>query len=307
MKVLITGAGGFSGGHLARWLRPRVDRIYGLSRRAAMPEGVVPLVGDLEDAESAAAAVRESEPDRIFHLAARTPAAAAEGFDERDWLVRDPVGAYNLLEAVRRHRPSARVLVVSSSAVYGHAAESALPVAETAPLAPITMYGVSKATVELVAVRFAAEHGLHVVRARSFNLLGPGEPGGAMTSVVASQVARIAAGGAPPVIRIRHRATARDFTDVRDAVVAYGSILEHGLAGEVYNVCSGRAVAIGEVVHGLLAAARLTARVEETAAGPMPADIRAQSGDPRKTAAATAWAPEISLAQSLADLLASFG
>jgi GDP-4-dehydro-6-deoxy-D-mannose reductase len=304
MRVLITGASGFTSGHLARWLRPRADALYGLSRRGVAAEGVIPLAADLEDAEATAAAVRESAPDRIFHLAARTPAAVAPDADERDWLRRDPVGTYNLLEAVRRHRPLARVLVVSSSAVCGHVAESALPIAETTPLAPVTMYGVSKAAVELTAARFAAAHGLCVVRARPFNLVGAGEPAGALTSVVAAQVARIAAGG-EAVVRIRHRATARDFTDVRDAVAAYAAILERGAPGEVYNVCTGRAVSIGIVVDGLLAAARVTARVEETAPAPTASDIRTQAGDPRKTAEATGWMPAIPLAQSLADLLAS--
>jgi GDP-4-dehydro-6-deoxy-D-mannose reductase len=305
VRALITGAGGFTGRHLARGLRPRVEALYGLSRRGQQPDGVIPLVADLEDAGAVERALRESQPDRIFHLAARTPAAAGAGADERDWLRADPVATYNLLEAVRRHRPSARVLVVSSSAVYGHVAEGALPIAETTPLAPVTMYGVGKATAEMIAARFAAVHDLYVVRARTFNLVGAGEPAGALTSVVASQVARIRAGG-DPVLRIRHRATARDFTDVRDAVAAYTAILERGRPGEAYNVCSGRAVAIGEIVDGLLAAAGVMARVEETAPDPTSTDIRTQAGDPEKTAATTGWAPAIPLAQSLADLLASF-
>ena len=109
----------------------------------------------------------------------------------------------------------------------------------------------------------------------------------------------------PPVVRMRHRATSRDYLDVRDAVRAYWRLLEAGVAGEVYNLCSGRAVAIGHLAERLLALAGIEARVEETAPVPAPGDILAQSGDGSKLAAATGWAPEIPLDRSLGDLLAS--
>ncbi len=307
MRVLITGASGFTGRHLARSLEGRATALHGFSRRADAPTNVVSLVGDLGDPRAVSAAVRESVPDRIFHLAARTPANAPPGFDERDWLSAAPIEAYNLLEAVRRHRPASRVLVVTSSAIYGYRHDSGRPIAESEPIAPVTMYGVGKAGVELVAARFARVHGLHVVRARPFNLVGPGEPKGALTSVVAAQVARIASGSGDPVVRIRHRATSRDFTDVRDAVLAYAAILERGRSGEAYNVASGRAVAIGAVVDELLAVAGVAARVEETGPPPESTDVLAQAGDPRRTADVTGWTPRIPLQRSLSDLLASFG
>jgi GDP-4-dehydro-6-deoxy-D-mannose reductase len=197
------------------------------------------------------------------------------------------------------------VVVISSSAVYGHVPPEALPIAETSPLQPTTLYGVAKAAVELVALRFHATHGLHVVRVRPFNLVGPGEPPAMLTSTLAAQVARIAAGEAPAVVRMRHRATARDYVDVRDAVRAYWLLLEKGAPGEVYNVCSGRAVDIGHLVERLLALAGVEARIEDTAPVPSPGDILAQSGDGSKLTAATGWLPAISLDRSLADLLAS--
>lgn len=306
MRVLITGANGFTGRHLARALAGTATTLHGFSRGAAASPDVTPLVGDLADPGAIAAAVCESAPDRIFHLAARTPANVSPDVDEREWLSTESVGTYNLLEAVRRHRPGSRVLVVSSSAVYGRRDDAGQPIAEAAPLAPVTMYGIGKACVELVAARFASVHGLHVVRARPFNLVGPGEPSGALTSVVAGQVARIVAGEDEPVVRIRHRATARDYTDVRDAVRAYAALLERGRSGEVYNVASGRAVAIGAIVDGLLAAAGVAARVEETGPPPEATDVRAQVGDPGATADLTGWRPGIPLHRSLSDLLASF-
>jgi GDP-4-dehydro-6-deoxy-D-mannose reductase len=126
-----------------------------------------------------------------------------------------------------------------------------------------------------------------------------------LTSTLAAQVARVAAGEAPPVVRMRHRATSRDYADVRDAVHAYWLLLERGEPGEVYNVCSGRAVAIAHLAERLLALAGVEARIEETAPVPSPGDILAQAGDGTRLAAATGWAPEIPLDRSLRDLLDS--
>jgi GDP-4-dehydro-6-deoxy-D-mannose reductase len=126
-----------------------------------------------------------------------------------------------------------------------------------------------------------------------------------LTSTLAAQVARIAAGASPPVVRMRHRATSRDYADVRDAVRAYRLLLEKGAPGEAYNVCSGRAVAIGDLAGRLLALAGVAATIEETAPVPAPGDILAQAGDGTKLAGATGWAPRIPLDRSLGDLLAS--
>lgn len=304
MRALVTGGSGFVGRHLASLLAGKGCTTWSLDRRGGGPPGTTPIVADLSDAAAAGRAVEETRPDLVFHLAARTPANAPES-TAADWLGGDPVATHHLLEAVHAHAPHARVLVISSSAVYGHVPLEALPIAETSPLQPTTLYGVAKAAVELVALRFHAVHGLHVVRVRPFNLVGPGEPVAMLTSTLAAQVARIAAGGAPAVARMRHRATSRDYADVRDAVRAYWLLLERGAPGEVYNVCAGHAVAIGHLAERLLALAGVAARIEETAPAPAPGDILAQAGDGTKLAAATGWAPEIPLDRSLADLLAS--
>jgi GDP-4-dehydro-6-deoxy-D-mannose reductase len=304
VRALVTGGSGFVGRHLAALLQEKGCGTWSLDRRGESPPGTKPVRADLLDPEAVADAVAGSRPDLVFHLAARTPANAPESTPS-DWLGGDPVATHHLLEAVRAHAPGARVLVISSSAVYGDVPPEALPIAETAPLQPTTLYGVAKAAVELVALRFHATHGLHVVRVRPFNLVGPGEPVGMLTSTLAAQVARIAAGDAPPVVRMRHRATSRDYADVRDAVHAYWLLLERGEPGEVYNVCSGSAVAIGHLAERLLALAGVEARIEETAPVPAPGDILAQAGDGTRLAAATGWAPRIPLDRSLGDLLAS--
>jgi GDP-4-dehydro-6-deoxy-D-mannose reductase len=304
VRALVTGGSGFVGRHLVPLLTGKGLATWTVDRRGEAPPGATPIVGDLADAAAADRAVEASRPDLVFHLAARTPANSPDATPS-DWLGGDPVVTHHVLEAVRTRAPRARVLVISSSAVYGHVPVTALPIGETSPLQPTTLYGVAKAAVELVALRFHAVHGLHVVRVRPFNLVGPGEPGAMLTSTLATQVARIAAGEAPPLLRMRHRATSRDYVDVRDAVRAYWLLLERGAPGAVYNVGAGRAVAVGHIAERLLSLAGVAARIEETAPHPDPGDILAQAGDGTKLADATGWLPDIPLDRSLRDLLAS--
>jgi GDP-4-dehydro-6-deoxy-D-mannose reductase len=304
-RVLITGANGFAGRYLAAYAAQQRALVYGISRHGDFPEFMAGTRVDLGDAQAAAQALERIQPDYVVHLAAQTP-ANTPGPAELSWLQTNPLMTFNLLEAVRRHCPGARVLVVSSSAVYGHVPEQALPIREDEPLRPTTMYGVSKAAQELVAIRFEAEHGLRVLRARPFNQLGPGEPRAMLTSALAAQVADIAGRRSPPVVRMRHRATQRDFTDIRDAVRAYWTILERGTIGEVYNVCSGAATPIGKVAAQLLELAHIAATIEETGHGPTPGDILIQVGSHAKLTQAAGWRPEIDLRTSLADVLGAF-
>jgi GDP-4-dehydro-6-deoxy-D-mannose reductase len=304
VRALVTGGAGFVGRHLVARLLEDGARVVSLDRRPDALEGAQPLVADLADAAAAREAVRASAPDVVYHLASRTPASAPDATPV-EWLGGDPAACFHLLEAVRAAAPAARVVVVSSSAVYGHVPAGALPIREEQSLEPVTLYGLAKASVETVALRFARAHRLHVVRARPFNLVGPGEPRGMLTSTLAAQVAAIARGETEPVVRMRHRATARDYTDVRDAARAYCLLAGRGAPGEAYNVCSGRAVAIGVLADRLLALAGVSARVEETATSAAPDDVVAQAGDRGKLARATGWSPALSLDRSLTDLLAS--
>jgi GDP-4-dehydro-6-deoxy-D-mannose reductase len=305
MRILITGASGFTGRHLADYGLQCGAIVYGLSRRSGVNPSIIELPGDLALPETIAEAMQASHPDYVFHLASQTPANAPTNTNH-DWLTINPLATLNLLEAVRLYRPQARVLLVSSSAVYGHVPPADMPIHEHRPLHPTTMYGVSKATQELLAIRYASEYHMVVILARPFNLVGPGEPCGMVTSTLAAQVASIAAGQAVPVIRMRHRATQRDFTDIRDAVRAYWDILEHGQSGEVYNVCSGIPTPIGTIADQLISLASVSARIEETSAHPGTSDVLLQMGSTEKVAQSIGWQPRIDLDRSLADLLATF-
>jgi len=304
MRLLITGIGGFVGRHMAVYAVTRGATVVGINRTMRPVPGAELFVADLDSASATADAVKAAAAEAVIHLAAHTPANRPH-LPLREWLTGTPVATLNLLEAVRIHCPQAKVLIVSSSAVYGHVPLDRLPVTEDHPVQPATMYGVSKAIQELLAIRYVSEYGLQVIRARPFNLVGPGEPRGMLTSTLAAQIAAIAAGKHPPVVRMRHRATSRDFTDVRDAVAAYWTLLEHGEPGGVYNVCSGTATPVGDIVERLLRLAGIDATVEETGAHTS-GDILVQAGSAARLTAATGWRPRVDLDASLRDLLTTF-
>lgn len=304
MRLLITGASGFVGRHMASYAAMRGATVFGIGRRSETDAGITVFTADLNDAAETTRALETVAPDAIIHLAARTP-ANSPNLSLRGWLTETPIATLNLLEAARSSCPRAAILVVSSSAVYGHVPVEQLPITEDYPLQPTTMYGVSKAVQELLALRYAAECGMRIVRVRPFNLIGPGEPHAMLTSTLAAQMAAIALGKQPPVVRMRHRVTSRDFTDVRDAVAAYWALLEHGEPGGVYNVCSGKATPIGEIAEQLLHLAGVDALIEETST-PASSDILAQSGSAERLITATGWRPRFDLTRSLRDLLATF-
>jgi GDP-4-dehydro-6-deoxy-D-mannose reductase len=217
----------------------------------------------------------------------------------------DVVDTVTLCEAIVASGQRPRLLLTSSSAVYGRTPPD-VAVRETMRPRPLTQYGASKLAQEVVLSRYARAHGLPVVRARAFNLLGPGMSTDlACGRFVAAIVDAERDPGAPGVITTGSLDSARDFTDVRDVVRAYALLAEKGLPGRVYNVCSGHAVTLRtclEVLLGLagrpLAHALEPGLVQQN-------DLSAQVGDGRRLATLTAWRPEIAIEQSLADMLAA--
>lgn len=279
MRALITGAGGFAGRHLADACRAAGDDVTGASRSSGV---------DLLDAGAALAAVADARPDVVYHLAARSH--VGESWDDpAGFLAANVTLALNVLEAVRRAAPEARVVAVASGEVYGP--PESLPVTEDAPLRPQTPYAVSKASADLLAGFYADAHGLRVIRARPFNHAGPGQQ---PTFAIASFARQAAAGGE---IAIGNPDTRRDYTDVRDVARAYRLLAERAEPG-TYNVCSGRTASARELVAmlgGTFAVEPDLVRAHEVM------EVR---GSAERLRAATGWEPEIPLEQTLADTVA---
>lgn len=292
MKALITGAGGFVGGHLRAYLEGAGDEVLG-----------VDLEVDVTEPSAVAEVLQRFEPDAVYHLAALAHVGESWNDPER-YLAVNAGGTESVLRAVHQAQPTARVLVVSSSEVYGAVTPTELPVAETAQRAPVSPYAISKVAAENAVAEAVTFDGVDALIARPFNHIGPGQARSFAVAAFAHRIVdAVAAGGASLVVG--DLSTRRDFTDVRDVVAAYRALVVGGVAGEAYNVCSGHDVAMAEVVAELLEIAGAALHLEVDPALLRPAEIPVLRGDATKIHEATGWAPRIALAQSLADVLAS--
>jgi GDP-4-dehydro-6-deoxy-D-mannose reductase len=281
-RTLVTGASGFVGTHLLELLGD---------------EAVAAEV-DVTDSEAVTDVVRETEPRAIVHLAALSSVADSWGAPAATWEV-NAIGTVNVLEAVRRIRPDARVLVVSTEQVYGRA--KTLPIPESAPVAPVSPYAASKAAAELACAQ-AAENGLDIVVARPFQHEGPGRDDRFAVGSWTRQLAELELAGGG-VLRVGNLDVERDISDVRDVCRAYRLLLEPSVAAGVYNVASGKAVPLSRVVEILVGLAQVAVTVERDPGRLRPADIPVLCGDASKLRRATGWQPELPLEQTLADAL----
>lgn len=307
MRYFLTGIAGFVGQHLAAHLVGRGEVVAGL----ALPESRRPEAGALKvsihegdvcDPERLRALLKAFRPDRIVHLAARASVAAS---------LQDPFGTFavnaggtvSLLEAAAAEAPGAQVLVIGSAEAYGEVGEESLPLTEDQPLRPLTPYGLSKVAAERVALFYARSRGLPVAITRAFNHTGPGQEPAFVCSDFARQIARIETGREHAVLRVGDLTPRRDFSDVRDVIRAYDLILEKGTPGEIYNVCSGRAWSIGEILDMLRRLASKPIAVEADPTRGRSEDVPVLVGSFAKLEAATGWRPMIPLERTLTDLL----
>ena len=294
MRVLVTGGAGFAGRHLVSHLQAEGDEVVVTDRRDGGP--------DLLDGGGWRTLLAEIGVDAVYHLAAQA-SVPASWQDPVETLRVNVEGTLNVLLACRDGGVS-RVLVVSSSDVYGQASAGELPLRESAPLRPVTPYAASKAAAEQLAVQAWLGWGLEVVRVRPFNHLGPGQDDRFVAGALAARVSEAERNGGE--VAVGNLSAKRDFTDVRDVVRAYRSVLLDGLPGEVYHVCSGKAVAISELAELLVSMAERPVRLVTDPTLLRPVDVPVLVGDASRLRAATGWAPTIELRQTLAELLGDY-
>jgi GDP-4-dehydro-6-deoxy-D-mannose reductase len=282
----VTGGAGFAGRHLLDLL--------GEGTVAPSREEL-----DLLDGPAVRAAVRDSMPTTVFHLAAL--ASVGRSWEEpSETLLANVEMTVNLLEAVRLEAPAAAALIASSGEVYGP--PERLPLLEESPLRPQNPYAVSKAACDLLAGQYADAHGLRIVRMRAFNHAGPGQSDDYVVGTLTRQVAAAeAAGEEEAVLRTGNPDSARDFTDVRDVVRAYVAAAE--LPAGVYNVCSGKVTSVGELIELVRGAARVPVRHEVDTERVRAHDVREISGSAERLRAASGWRPEIPLDRTVVDAL----
>lgn len=301
MRILVTGAGGFVGGHLLAALRARGHDVI-LADRAphASDHDTLPL--DVTDPLAVRGAVELARPDAIAHLAAQAFVPASLTDPDGTFDV-NAHGTLRLLEAVRaladQGAAPPRVLVVSSGDVYGAQPREAFPLRETTAPLPRSPYAASKIAAEALALAYARAWGVDAVVTRAFNHIGPGQDERFGVVAFALQIARVAAGGAPRVL-VGNLDASRDFLDVRDVCEAYALLLEGGgAAGEIYNVCSGTATTMREILRRLIELSRVPVEVRDDPARMRPADVPISVGDASKLHAATGWTPRIPLTAAL--------
>ncbi|HEY9720840.1 MAG TPA: GDP-mannose 4,6-dehydratase [Oscillatoriaceae cyanobacterium] len=309
ITTLVTGGSGFVGPYLIAALEALGRDVVALGEAPARgtrhyPPEIRPRWRqiDLCDRHAVEAIVRETRPAELYHLAALSSVAASFE-DPSQTYQTNLMGTVYLLEAVRRHAPDARVLLVSSAEVYGGLSS---PLDENCPFAPANPYAASKVGAEMAGLAYFRAHGLGVVRARAFNHTGPGQLDRFVIAAFAKQIALIEAGRQEPLLRVGNLSARRDFLDVRDVVAAYTALMARGAAGAAYNVASGRAVAMQALLDQLLACSSADVRVETDPALLRPVDVPELVGDRRAIGEATGWEPRIPLDQTLSDVLADW-
>ena len=296
MRALITGVSGFVGSHLAEYLQNAGAEVFGIAREPGASRGGVLFKGSILDVDFLRGAVERVEPTHVFHCAA----VLAGSTDAKLLHETNVTGTSNLLAAIRDSGFRPVVIVAGSSAVYGR--PESLPVDEDHPFAPVTVYGKSKVEQEIVARSYFQSHGMAVVVARTFNLIGPRQSPGLLASDLARQVA-LAERGGPATVRVGNVKPRRDYTDVRDAVRAYVMLAGGGLAGGVYNVCSGISRPVQDAVDILIAESHVPIDVKVESGRVKESEVEDQVGSFERLRAATGWRPEISFEESLRDLL----
>ncbi|HVX21544.1 MAG TPA: GDP-mannose 4,6-dehydratase [Acidimicrobiales bacterium] len=290
MRALITGGRGFVGNWLAAHLRDRGDDVVAID-----------LETDVADQAALDPVVAAAAPDAIYHLAARTH--VGESWQQPAEVLRvNVLGTAAVLAAARQLPTAPTVLVVSSAEVYGVVTPGDLPLTEDSPVAPATPYAASKAAAEQVALQAWRGYGQPVLVVRPFNHVGPGQAPTFAVSALARRIVDARRTGATEMA-VGTLTTRRDFTDVRDVVQGYRLLVQRGVPGTVYNVCSGQDIPISDIAARLLALAGADIRLVTDPDLVRPVDVPVLRGDPSRLEAATGWKPAIPLDDTLRDVL----
>jgi GDP-4-dehydro-6-deoxy-D-mannose reductase len=263
---------------------------------------------DLADIDTLHAAFDLAQPGAVFHLAAQAFVPRAIEAPAETYLT-NVIGTANVLAALRawrdRSRRDVRLLFVSSSEVYGAQPQDAMPLAETLAPNPSNPYAASKAAAEALVLGEVRSFGVDAVITRAFNHIGPGQNERFAVPAFAAQLAAIAH-GAEPVLYAGNLDARRDFLDVRDVVNAYIALARSGRSGEIYNVCSGSAISIREILGELIRIAHVPVEARQDPARMRPSDVPLLYGRNEKIHAATGWSPRIPLRRTLQDVYHSF-
>ncbi len=311
MKALIIGAAGFAGKYLADHLQQNCGWSVSVTKleqehfslgNTEKDKQIEVYDLNILEAEAVIQLLEKVEPDYVFHLAAQSSVAVSW---QKPQLTMDIniKGCLNLLEAMRRLEKKPRTLLIGSGEEYGRVRESEIPLSEDTVLRPGNIYAVTKACQNMLGRIYADAYQLPLMMVRAFNHIGPGQSPVFVVADFCKQVAEIEAGEREPVIYVGNLSARRDFTDVRDIVRAYALLAEHGRVGEIYNVGSGHAVSIQSILDQIIGLSGTEIEIQVDSAKLRPVDIPVIEADITKLQKDTGWKQEISLQETLGQVL----
>jgi GDP-4-dehydro-6-deoxy-D-mannose reductase len=304
-RVLITGINGFTGRYLADYLNQQGYEVWGLDRSERKENNYSNInfyLADICEQQELQAILEECQPESIYHLAAQSSVGLS-------WQQPAPTmninleGCITLLETARLVCSDCRVLLAGSGEEYGPVSSDNLPINEYCETNPQNPYSLSKLFQGMVGMHYARTYKMQIYIVRAFNHTGPGQAQGFVVPDFAAQVASIEAGLQAPVIKVGNLSAQRDFSDVRDVIRAYHSILEKGIPARIYNVGAGKAIPIYDILDYLIFLCKESIQVEVDEKKFRPVDVPVLYSDTSRIKEETGWQPTIPLEETLKDTL----
>lgn len=300
MRVLVTGALGFAGRHLISHLIDEKEEVLATDMAAGAQLSTAQYRQlDVTRLEQCIELVSFYRPEVVYHLAGVAFAPNAEKNFEVALNV-NVLGCYNILRACSEIASPCRILVVTSSEVYQRIAEEDLPLTESHPVFPLHNYGLSKLMTESVVQRFSSSDLMKIVVVRAFNHIGAGQNPDFVVSNFARQLAEIAKGRVEAIIRVGNLGARRDFSDVRDIVRGYRLLAMRGQG--IYNLGSGKAISIAEILDMLIELSGLEVVIKEDPERMRPLEVPVVYGSYRKAEEDVGWKPQFELRESLKEV-----
>ena len=309
MKALITGIGGFVGGYLARELLAKGHIVKGICKtQTEIDNAVLSIPGQVEFFQCDISSQKEVDTvfqsidvDCVFHLAGIAHVPFAEKNCDLAFSV-NTLGTMHVLNSMIKNSVG-KIIYISSSEVYGRQGLDGKPFLETSPVLPSNIYGISKASAEMLCTAYSSKYDIKSIIFRPFNHIGPGQNPLFVASDFASQIAMIEKGDKPPCIHVGNLDVMRDFSDVRDIVNGYTRVAEKVNTNEIFNICSGQKITIKELLDMLLSMSAKPIEVKIDCSKVRKHETYYLGGSHARLTEITRWIPEIPLKKSLNDIL----